>query len=123
MIPDSQLSLLDPPVEPTHGRSRASDPATSVTGARRAPAATQRRTIAAALLRRPYVTADWLAENDHLHQSHRSAWSSRCGDLVRDGYLAKSDPVPGPNQLVLSYVLTPAGREWARQVTAEGRAA
>lgn len=121
----SAPSLFDPAdVEPTHGRTRRTDPQPSVTGSVRAVARTQRRFIAAALLAgRPYLTADWCAENDHAHQSHRSVWSSRLGGLVADGFLEKGDPVPGPRQLVCSYRLTDAGREWARSLLAEGCAA
>ena len=106
-------------VEPDNGRTRDRDPETSRTAARRSPARTQRRVIASALLSRPYVTADWLAENDHATQSHRSVWSTRLGGLVRDGYLRRGDPVPGPSQMVLSYVLTDEGRRWALDLTAE----
>lgn len=113
-----QMSLLS--VEPTQGRTRSSDPQTSVQGARRVNARAQRRRIAAAFIGgREYVTADWLAGNDNITFSHRSAWSARCGDLVRDGYLAKSDPVQGATQMVLSYVLTDKGWAWARDITRE----
>ena len=67
--------------------------------------------------------ADWLAENDNITFSHRSAWSSRCGDLVRDGYMEKAGTVPGERQRVTAYKLTTAGWAWAKGLTSERGAA
>lgn len=116
-----QLDLLS--VEPAQGRTRHHDPAPSVTAAKRAPVRTQRRVIAAALTCRPYVTADWLADNDHLNQSHRSVWSTRLGGMVRDGLLEKAGTVPGPSQQVTAYQFTAKGRAWASELLSETRAA
>lgn len=110
-------SLFD--VEPTQGHARSTDDQPSVTAAERAPARTQRRVIASVLLCRGWVTADWLADNDHTTQSHRSVWSTRLGGLVRDGYLRKRGTVAGPSQQVTAYELTDDGRRWALDLTRE----
>ena len=119
-VPPRTPSLFDV-LEPTQGATRRSDPETSVTGARRSRPGAQRYRIACELTRLPYVTADMLADGDP-HGSHRSVWSTRLGGLVRDGLVEKAGPVRGRNQLVVSYVLTEAGRVWVRGLLSERRA-
>jgi hypothetical protein len=109
-------SLFD--IEPTQGRVRASDPQTSVVGAKRTRPGAQRYRIACELSRLPYVTADLLADGDP-HGSHRSVWSARLGGLCRDGLLERGDPVRGASQPVLSYHLTADGRRWVRSLLSE----
>lgn len=107
-------------VEPTDGRTRGSDPEPSRVGARRVNARSQRRMIAAWLSRHDYVTADqmWASVLTE-KRPDRGTWSARLGGLVRDGLLEKGDRVPGPNQMVTSYVLTERGRAWRNDLLRE----
>lgn len=124
-----QLSLLDPPVEPTVGRTRRSDPATSVAAGRSARVAFQRSLIARLLLTRDYVTADDVWEADLRDcRPDRSSYSTRLGGLCDDttgpALLERGDPViradrHGKERLVVTYWPTPAGRRWVRERTSE----
>ena len=108
-------------LEPTVGRTRATDPETSAIAARRCKPGSQRFLIACWFAcGRDYADADSLAQADPVGR-HRSTWSARLGDLCRDGVLRRSDPVPGASQSVLSYVLTETGAAWVRRTTREGR--
>lgn len=105
-----QGSLLDAPT--TQGRTRRTDPVSSVTAAKRCRPGSQRYAIALAFrLGASHVTADQLADRDP-KKSHRSAWSARLGQLVKEGRLEKGPMVPGHGQDVLSYHLTAEGRAW-----------
>lgn len=111
----AQMSLLD--VEPTAGRARRTDPVSSTVAARRCRPGSQRYAIALAFrLGAQYVTADQLADRDP-NGSHRSAWSARLGQLVKEKRLEKGPMVPGHGQDVLSYHLTDAGRAWVADLT------
>ncbi len=111
-------------VEPTQGRTRASDPQTSASAGRTAQAAKQRRLIARLLLTRDYVTADdvWQADLTP-NRPDRASYSTRLGGLVADGLMVAGDPVPrthrGRERLVLSYWPTDEGRRWFRDLLAE----
>ena len=101
-------TLFDAPE--TQGRSRKSDPQTSVDAAKTVKVGSQRHRLLSEMRHGP-VTADYMAAI--YPEIHRSSWSTRLGGLVKDGLVEQSGTTRHhPLGLkVLVYRLTDKGRE------------